>query len=327
MGELAPYPAMPLVHQPDESDRLAGPIRAWLEAKSGRTGSAKTERAYMDTLANFRAALAAAGLDLDAGSAQVALVAQAWAAAGDPAPSTHNQRLAIVSSFYTFAERRGLFVGGNPIRLVDRRPVQAYASAEPLSGVLVEQRLRAIDRGTLVGKRDYALLAVFLQTGRRLSEVAALKWRDITLTDERVTLVFRHAKGGKMFRDTLPRATSVALLHWLHTLHGPALGDLAHDTPLWVSLSRNGTAGHELSRRAIARICEERVGTSKVHALRHTFARAMETAGAKVSDIQARLGHASMATTGQYLAALRAAENPYGEALEVMFGMCAGDEL
>jgi integrase len=218
-------------------------------------------------------------------------------------------------------------VGSNPIRLVDRRPVQAYAGAEPLSEVVVEQRLRAIDRATLVGKRDYALLVVFLQTGRRLSEVAGLEWRDIALTGERVTLIFRRTKGGKVFRDTLPRATSAALLHWLHALHGAALGDLARNTPLWVSLSRNGTAGHALSRRAIARICEERVGTSKVHALRHTFARAMESAGAKVSDIQARLGHASMATTGQYLAALRAAENPHGEALEAMFGVQAGDEF
>jgi integrase/recombinase XerC len=90
------------------------------------------------------------------------------------APSTHNQRLAILSSFYTFAERRGLVAGGNPIRLVDRRPVQAYASAEPLSAAIVEQRVRAIDRTTLLGKRDYALLAVFLQTGGRLFEVAAL---------------------------------------------------------------------------------------------------------------------------------------------------------
>jgi integrase len=128
-----------------------------------------------------------------------------------------------------------------------------------------------------------------------------------------------------VFRDTLPQATSTALLDWLCTLHGRALDELARDTPVWISLSRNGTAGRMLSGRAIARICEERVETSKVHALRHTFARAMESAGAKVSDIQARLGHARLATTGQYLAALRAAENPHGEALETIFGVQARD--
>src|SRR5262249_17519230 len=35
-------------------------------------------------------------------------------------------------------------------------------------------------------------------------------------------------------------------------------------------LARNGTAGHTLTVRTIARICERRLGTSTVHALRHT---------------------------------------------------------
>jgi integrase len=55
------------------------------------------------------------------------------------------------------------------------------------------------------------------------------------------------------------------------------------------------------------------------HALRHTFARTMEDAGAKVSDIQARLGHSSLATTGRYLAALNRANNPHAEALDHLF--------
>ena len=41
-----------------------------------------------------------------------------------------------------------------------------------------------------------------------------------------------------------------------------------------------------------------------MHALRHTFAKAMEDSGAKVSKIQARLGHSILATMGRYLAAL-----------------------
>ena len=81
------------------------------------------------------------------------------------------------------------------------------------------------------------------------------------------------------------------------------------ERPLWVSLARNGTAGHALTTRAIAQLCEKRLGTSKVHALRHTFARAMEDAGAKVSEIQAALGHADLGTTGRYLARLHQGEN------------------
>jgi hypothetical protein len=47
----------------------------------------------------------------------------------------------------------------------------------------------------------------------------------------------------------------------------------------------------------------------------------MEDAGAKVSDIQGRLGHSSLATTGRYLAALRSAENPHGEKVADLLGL------
>ena len=48
---------------------------------------------------------------------------------------------------------------------------------------------------------------------------------------------------------------------------------------------------------------------------------ARQLAGAKVSDIQARLGHESLQTTGRYLAALGSAENAHAEALAELFGI------
>ena len=82
----------------------------------------------------------------------------------------------------------------------------------------------------------------------------------------------------------------------------------------------NGTRGKRLSTRAIEQICQGRLGTRKAHVMRHSFARALENAGAKVSEIQARLGHESLATTGRYLVGLRADENPHADALAALFG-------
>ena len=94
------------------------------------------------------------------------------------------------------------------------------------------------------------------------------------------------------------------------------------ERPVWISLAtRNGTFGHPLSIRAIAQINEQRLGTSKVHTLRHTFARGLEDAGAKVSEIQARLGHADLGTTGRYLAQLRSGENPHLARLSHLYGL------
>lgn len=113
----------------------------------------------------------------------------------------------------------------------------------------------------------------------------------------------------------------------LATPHGGALSTRVaapppRERPIWISLAqRNGTFGHPLSIRAIAQINERRLGVSKVHTLRHTFARGLEDAGAKVSEIQARLGHADLGTTGRYLAQLHAGENPHLARLSHLYGL------
>ena len=98
------------------------------------------------------------------------------------------------------------------------------------------------------------------------------------------------------------------------------LVDAPAETPVWLSLSRQNK-GTAISGQAIANIFYKHLGTSKVHTLRHTFVHTMERSGAPVSEIQARLGHESLATTGRYLAALKRAENPYADELSRLFGL------
>jgi site-specific recombinase XerD len=308
-----------LVHTAPSVAALDVALAAWLDAKANKSGSAKTKRAYDDTLRAFRTQLQDSGRDLDADPRAVALAVQGWAGHDEPAPATFNQRLAILSSFYAFARKRGLITGENPIALVDRRTVHEYAQAHPIDPADLKRRVQQIDRTTLAGARDYALLAILSQTGRRLAEVAALRWADLHVADNRVTLTVQRAKGGKVMRDKLNAAISRALMTWLHQYYGHEIGDLASDAPIWISLARN-SHGKPLSTRSISTICKERLGVSKVHALRHTFAHVMEDAGAKVSDIQAHLGHASLATTGRYLAALRRAENIHADEIARRMG-------
>ncbi len=316
---LSATPAAPLVQRLAAGVTIDQIVDAWLDAQRS---SGRTRRAYADTIASFRAALAAAYLDLDGTPEGIALAAQVWAGQGEAAPATYNQRLACLSSCYRYALRHGLLHGENPITRVQRRRVQAYGQAVALTPATIRRKLQAIDRSTPAGQRDHALLAIALQTGRRLAEIAALRWGDLRLHDDgRATLTFQHCKGGKTMRDTLPAPLTRTLLAWLQAFYGRQLGDLTQDAPLWVSLATNGTRGKALSMRAIELICEARLGTGKAHVLRHTFARALEDAGAKVSEIQARLGHESLATTGRYLAALRADENPHADALAALFGL------
>lgn len=318
--------------------------------------SPRTQREYQTTLADYRAMLASVHLDLDCGDHhKLAQVAQQWSRRAsrqrarmgqEPSSATIARRLAIVSSFYTFGLRNGLHewrrdrrsgevsldeATVNPLRLLKRPPVQRYAEAQPIPARDLEARLRAIDRATLEGKRDYALVMVAVMTGRRVAELAGMRWRSVSVGRDRIVTLRFDTKGRKVMRDKLPRMTSEALLDYLRALYATEEPHtLAPDAPIWRPLSR-ATPAREAHERAgvaqgmttsgIRRVFGRRLALTKVHASRHTFASLMEQAGASLSDIQARLGHSNAATTAQYLNALKSADNPYGERIAALLGL------
>jgi integrase len=284
-------------------------VSAWLDAKWHKSTSAKTRHTYEDTLSLFRAGLRHEGLDLASDPEQVALVAQAFAgfsARGRQVkPTTYNLRLAVLSSFYTFARKRK-FLEVNPIEQLDRAKVQEYAHAEALDGDMVYAALQRIDQRDVKGARDYAILSVLLQTGRRAQEVASLQWQHVRIHNGRATLTFEHCKGDEVMIDELPAPVTNALLRWLHAYYGASLDKVSPEAALWVSLARDASYGRQLGYQSINNLCKKWLGVGKVHTTRHTTAHALEQLGMSVSEIQARLGHKSLATTGHYLASLMA---------------------
>jgi integrase len=307
-------------------------VKEWLEQKRTRTGSERTEQAYRDTVQEFRAVLGRGELDLLSNPIDVARVASVWAnsrkastrSPGDVTPSTYNQRLAILSSFYTFLQETYKLDIPNPIESVKKRPVQAYAAAQPLDPETVIAGLESIDRRELEGLRDYAILAVALYTGRRATELVSLRWQDVKITGKRghqlVTLTFEHCKGNKVMRDKLDVETSAVLLEYLHAQYGEDLMRLPGDTPLWVSYSRHNK-GEAISAKTLSNICLTYLGTSQVHALRHTFAVGMMRSGAPITELAGRLGHTDIKITSIYAKEILKEDNPYGERLTERFGI------
>jgi len=74
------------------------------------------------------------------------------------------------------------------------------------------------------------------------------------------------------------------LLEYLHAQHGKNLLRQPGEMPLWVSYSRQNH-GQAISTKTLANICEQHLETSKVHALRHTFAVGMMRSGAPITDL------------------------------------------
>jgi site-specific recombinase XerD len=308
---------------PDRLRALENCIEGWITTKTRRSGSEKTRAAYTWTITQFRERLAQAGLDLDSDATLIARAAEAWASTGHDgraiAPSTHNQRLAILSSFYRYAMTWRI-ITVNPIALAERRPRQTSHAALPMPSQEMKARLAAIDRNTPEGLRDFALLSVALTTGRRVGELAGMRYGHLSMKSSRIVVTWPRCKGGKVMHDTLPSKTATALMDYLHSVYGRDLLLIRADSPVWVSLSHNNRGG-ALSSQAIADICKKRLGDSRSHILRHTFAVSMEGAGAKLSEIGERLGHSDLKTTSDYMKQLHSAENQYSDKLEDLFGI------
>jgi site-specific recombinase XerD len=316
-------------------------LKAWLHEKFGRTASEQTRKAYTGTITAFRDLLRAHGRDLAwvPGPGQtdkhvcqeLALYAQAFAGArvatshhkGEISPATKNQRLSILSSFYKFANQHGFLTIGNPIELVGRSPVEAYATSVGLEEDDVQMRLAQIDVKTRQGLRDMALLLVLFMTGRRASEVASLRWRHLQISKKgQVTLSFEHCKGGKSTRDMLDETAGGVLIAWLQKAYGRRFpGHMDNNDPIWLNLANPTHEGEPLGYQGIAGICKRYLGTSKVHVTRHTCALFLEEAGAKLTDIQGQLLHSNAATTGIYLTRVKRRTNQFAGKLVAMLGV------
>jgi integrase len=87
----------------------------------------------------------------------------------------------------------------------------------PLIGFLtraeVEALLEAVDCKTWIGRRDYALLLVAMQTGLRLSELTGLRREDITLGPG--THIQCVGKGRKQRCTPLSKTTRRVLVAWM----------------------------------------------------------------------------------------------------------------
>ena len=325
-------------------------IGAWVHNKFQRSKSERTRVTYERTIRDFQAHLQALGLDLDSNRKEIRDPLQVWAAQGaGESGATFNQRLAIVSSFYTFCHKqerlftwkeqltdagepvRVRVVVENPAEMIERASVHPYASATALQPDEAEAVLADIDTSTPLGLRDYALLAVAFTTGRRLRELAGLEWRDVQISrgkrqPETITLTWRHAKGGKRLADRLEPAVAEALLRYLRAAYGPALLSLPPTAPLWLAFDRAKDGSERkptahLTPRAIEYLCQRRLGQGKAHVTRYTFALGMKKAGASKDDIKERMAHESGDTTDKYLPQLERAENPFSAKVAALFGL------
>lgn len=230
--------------------------------------------------------------------------------------TTRNLRLTAVRSFFRFVSfeepahsaliQRVLAI---PNKRNDKRQVNFLTRPE------IEAVLAAPDRTTWLGRRDYTLLLLAIQTGLRLSELIGLSREAVHLgTGAHVRCM---GKGRKERCTPLTKYARIALHAWLNeparhgakvlfpTLHG---GQLSPDSVQSLLAKHVGVAG-----KTCASLASKRVSP---HVLRHSAAMELLQAGVDSSVIALWLGHESSETTQTYLHAHLALKEAALEKLE-----------
>lgn len=221
---------------------------------------------------------------------------------------TRNARLAAIHSFMRYAAVRDPAslpitqrVLAIPAKRFDR-PVLGYLTREQIAAILA-----APDRDTWSGHRDAVMLATTYNTGARVSEITGLRLRDVLL--DRQAAVHLHGKGRKERAIPLWTNTVKDLRGWLNRI--PA----APDGPVFPNrtgapMSRSGVRDRLSCAVAVAeQQCPSLHGQHvSPHTLRHSTAMHLLESGTDVAVIALWLGHASPATTHEYLEANLAAK-------------------
>jgi len=278
--------------------RLLNVVEEYLAALQVAGRSPRTIEWYRENLAEFSWFLERDGRAATVADLQPAAVRR-WllslnARDRQLAPSSLAGRVRTIKAFGTWTAAE-LDLPANPVRGVPipRVPDQLVPS---LRDHEIARLIQAASESRHP-QRDLALVLLMIDTGIRLSEVAALRIADVDLIDGRCRVM---GKGSRERAVPIGRRTRKALRAWTSGRRPtPAARSPMFTGPLGLSLSPRGI--HQLVRRLARRAGIET--RCSPHVLRHTFARAFLTNGGDVFSLQRILGHSprSIQVTRRYV--------------------------
>jgi site-specific recombinase XerD len=222
------------------------------------------------------------------------------------------QHACLLSSFYSWAMRDpevGRHVRRNPARLARPKAPKPYQteSVKALSdeevGALVSAVRRRAQAGNIVGKRDYALLLLYLATGLRRNEAIVLRGKDVHV-GEMLVLEYRAKGGDYRSREVREPQVKEALLDYLTA--SDRLHALRTNAPLWTRHDRAGKPGEALTSHCFVKNLKKYAREAGVegfhlHRTRHTFARIVSEFTGDISATQNALDHQNRSTTRVYV--------------------------
>lgn len=241
------------------------------------------------------------------------------------------QHACLLSSFYSWAMRDaevGQYIRRNPARLARPKAPKPYQteSVKALSdeevGALVAAVRRRAQNGDIVGKRDYALLLLYLATGLRRNEAIGLRGRDVHV-GETLLLEYRAKGGDYRSREVREPRVKEALLDYLTAAE--RLHALKTDAPLWTRHDRAGKPGEALTSHCFVKNLKKYAREAGVegfhlHRTRHTFARIVSEVTSDITATQDALDHRNRSTTRVYVQRIAVKRDLYSSEVSRRWG-------
>ncbi len=235
------------------------------------------------------------------------------------APTTINHQLAVLAAFYEFHQTLGQGPAVTPVPPPGRGGERPNAHGNPMRPPRPHRRAgyrqqvpERLPRGladelvdalfaALTSNRDRAIVATYLASGVRASELLGMRCGDLDFGQQTITVIGK----GTRSRQTVPASPDAFVWIRLYLAEGYAVPPdvpLPPDAPLWVSLRG---PRRPLTYTAIRRVLDRanvKLGSNiTLHDLRHTCAMRMVADPAlAITDVQAVLRHKHLSSTQIY---------------------------
>ena len=211
--------------------------------------------------------------------------------------NTINRRLSAVKSMVRMARR--LEMCDWTLAEVDGLTVKPYRDTRGITASQYRMMLVFVNRFTLAGSRDFAIMTLLWEAGLRRSELVNCDVRHFDLEQNRLSILGK----GRNEREWIDLTESgvLAVSEWLEQRGVYALTD-----PLFISLD-SATGGSRLSGTSVYRIVRDLAKTAGVsenfgpHKVRHSGTTAyLELTGGDLRGAQAYSRHANLNTLKFY---------------------------
>ncbi len=201
-------------------------------------------------------------------------------------PATVNRELACLSFMFNLAKRQKEFFGNNPVSesklLPENNRVERILTPDE------EERL-------LNSSSPYLrpILICALNTGMRKGEILTLKWSNVDLMNDIITLEHTNTKSKKMRRIPINSTLRKTFLEQRLKSGG--------SDHVFLSSNCNPYKRHDSLKQAFEGACRRaNIHGLRFHDLRHTAATRMIESGASIVAVSRILGHANLKTTMRY---------------------------